>query len=93
MTGDQLQRDIRIWLYPPDPSTNHNVACDTHRRGSSAWFTEGSTFEGWKSKGSFLWICGERMSSSNFNLFGVADYRRAPDHVAGSGKSGLWYVL
>ena len=25
-------------------------------------------------------------------LFSVADYRRGTDHVAGSGKSGLWYV-
>jgi hypothetical protein len=61
---DQLQRDIRNWLSPPDPSTNHNIACDTHRSGSATWFTEGSTFDEWNSTGSLLWIHGKRMSSS-----------------------------
>jgi hypothetical protein len=28
----------------------------------------------------------------NSHLFAVADYRRAPDRVAGSGKSVLWYA-
>ena len=62
MTGDQLQRDIRSWLSPPDPSTNHNIVCDTHRTGSATWFTRGATFDDWRSTGSLLWIHGIRMS-------------------------------
>ena len=93
ITGDQLQRDIRNWLSPPDPSKNHNIAYDAHRSGSATWFTGGSTFDEWRSTGSLLWIHGKRMSSSKHHPFATADFHRAPDHVAGSGKSILWYVM
>jgi hypothetical protein len=69
MTGDQLQRDIRNWLSPPDPSTNHNIVCDTHRTGSATWFTQGTPFDEWKSTGSLLWIHGKRMSSLKISTF------------------------
>jgi hypothetical protein len=52
-----------------------------------------STFEEWKSRDhscrSMVNVC----PLQNSDPFAVADYRRAPDHLAGSGKSGLWYVL
>ena len=92
MTGDQLQRDIRSWLSPPDPSTNHNIAWEAHRYGSATWFTKGSIFEEWISTGSLMWIHGKRKSSSNL-LFAAADCHRVPDRAAGSGKSVLWYVI
>ena len=38
--------------------------------------------------GSMVDVC----DLQNSDPFAVADYRRGPDHVAGSGKSGLWYV-
>ncbi|KAH9988803.1 hypothetical protein BJV74DRAFT_988000, partial [Russula compacta] len=58
----QLRQDLRRWLSPPDPSTNHNIACGAHHEGTATWFFEGSIFNQWKSTGSLLWIYGKRSS-------------------------------
>jgi hypothetical protein len=57
-----LRQDLRRWLSPPDPSTNHNIACNAHYKGTATWFFEGMTYKGWKSTGSesLLWIRGKR---------------------------------
>ena len=59
-TGNQLRRDLHRWLAPPDPSTNHNIACNVHHKGTATWFFEGSTYKDGKSTGSepLLWIHG-----------------------------------
>ena len=59
----QLRKDIHKWLSPPDPSTNHNIACDTHHKKTATWFFQGSIFREWKSTGSLLWIHGKRAPS------------------------------
>ena len=61
-TGNQLRQDLRRWLSPPDPSTNHNFACNAHHKGTATWFFEGTTYKEWKSTGSesLLWIHGKR---------------------------------
>ncbi|KAI0281937.1 hypothetical protein BGY98DRAFT_154074 [Russula aff. rugulosa BPL654] len=46
---NQLRERIHSWLSPPDPSTNHNIACDTHHKKSATWFFEG-TFTGMEIK-------------------------------------------
>jgi len=56
---NQLRRDIHKWLSPPDPSTNHNIACATHHKGTATWFLEGNIFQEWKTTGSLLWIYGK----------------------------------
>ena len=68
LTGNQLQQDLRRWLSPPDPSTNHNTACNAHHKGTATWFFEGRTYKEWKSTGSesLLWIHGKRMPQSRF---------------------------
>ncbi|KAI9443759.1 hypothetical protein BJY52DRAFT_1157105 [Lactarius psammicola] len=58
-TGNQLRESLRRWVTPPDPSTNHNIACDIHHGGTSEWFFQGKTIEEWKSTGSLLWIYGK----------------------------------
>ena len=58
--GDQMQRDVYAWLSPPDPSTNHNIACEASHSGTAQWFIKGSTFDDWKTSGSLLWIHGMR---------------------------------
>ncbi|KAF8489550.1 hypothetical protein F5888DRAFT_1892870 [Russula emetica] len=45
--------------FPPDPSTNHNIACGTHHKKAAKWFFEGNIYQEWKSKGSLLWIHGK----------------------------------
>jgi hypothetical protein len=66
LTGNQLRQDLRRWLSPTDPSTNHNIACNAHYEGTATWFFEGSTYKEWKSTGSesLLWIHGKRVSLS-----------------------------
>ncbi|KAF8496224.1 hypothetical protein F5888DRAFT_1946627, partial [Russula emetica] len=56
---NQLRDSIYKWLSPPDPSTNHNIACDTHHKKAATWFFEGNIYQEWKSKGSLLWIHGK----------------------------------
>src|SRR6266566_2083887 len=51
----QLRESIYKWLSPPDPSTNHNIACGTHHKKPATWFFKGNIYREWKSRGSFLW--------------------------------------
>jgi len=60
LAGSQMRENLRKWLSPPDPSTNHNVACGAHLKGTATWFLQGNIFREWKSTGSFLWIHGMR---------------------------------
>ncbi|KAI9442915.1 ankyrin repeat-containing domain protein [Lactarius indigo] len=59
MKWKQLRDSLRRWVAPPDPSTNHNIACDIHHGGTAAWFFQGGIFAEWKSTGSLLWIYGK----------------------------------
>jgi hypothetical protein len=45
LTGNQLRQDIRGWLSPRDPSTNHNIACNAHHEGTATWFFKGRTYK------------------------------------------------
>ncbi|KAI0290287.1 hypothetical protein BC826DRAFT_1187375 [Russula brevipes] len=56
---NQLRENLRRWLSPSDPSTNHNIACGAHHDGTASWFFQGSVFKRWKSTGSLLWIHGK----------------------------------
>ncbi|KAI9436591.1 hypothetical protein H4582DRAFT_1854129, partial [Lactarius indigo] len=57
--GNESRKSLREWVTPPDPSTNHNIACDLHHGGTAQWFFQGSMFGEWKSNGSLLWIYGK----------------------------------
>ena len=57
---NQSRETIDKWLSPPDPSTNHNIACGTDHKKTASWFFQGSIFQEWKSTGSLLWIHGKR---------------------------------
>ena len=81
---DKLARqDLRRWLSPPDPSTNHNIASNAHHKGTANWFFEGRTYKEWKStdSDSLLWVHGKRMSQSN---------SAALNHLITSLCSWLW---
>ena len=88
ISENQLRENIHKWLSPPDPSTNHNIACGTHHKKTAIWFFQGSIYQEWKSTSSLLWIHGKRAFCPIFP--------RHPDNtliiVAGSGKSILWFV-
>ncbi|KAH9165576.1 hypothetical protein EDB89DRAFT_1891948 [Lactarius sanguifluus] len=59
MKWNQSRKSLREWVFPPDPSTNHTIACDLHHGGTAQWFFRGSMFGEWKSTGSLLWIYGK----------------------------------
>ncbi|KAH9073600.1 hypothetical protein EDB83DRAFT_2260404, partial [Lactarius deliciosus] len=59
MKWNESRKSLREWVFPPDPSTNHNIACDLHHGGTAQWFFQGSMFGEWKSTGSLLWIYGK----------------------------------
>jgi hypothetical protein len=90
LTGDQLQQNLRRWLSPQDPSTNHNIACNAHHKGTATWFFEGRTYKEWKSTSS------ESHSGFMANVCPVPFCRLTPPNdiliLAGSGKSILWFV-
>jgi hypothetical protein len=67
LIGNQLRQDLCRWLSPRDPSTNHNIACNAHHKGTATWFFEGRTYKEWKSTGSesLLWIHGKRVPLSH----------------------------
>jgi len=64
VAGDQMQKDSKSWLCPPDPSKNYNIGCKTHRDGTATWFFRRSVFAEWNAKGSLLWIHGKRAFST-----------------------------
>jgi len=66
IVGNQLWENLHRWLSPPDPSTNHNIACRTHHKRTATWFFQGSSFQEWKKTGSLLWIHGKRAHLSHF---------------------------
>jgi hypothetical protein len=68
LPGNQLRESIHNWLSPPDPSTNHNIACGTHHKKAATWFFQGSIFQEWKSTGSLLWVYGKRLLRPLFDL-------------------------
>jgi hypothetical protein len=67
-SGNQLRDSVHKWLSPPDPSTNHNIACGTRHKKMASWFFEGSIFQDWKSTSSLLWVHGKRSPHSLYNL-------------------------
>ena len=66
LTGSQLRQDLHRWLAPPNPSTNHNIACNAHHKGTATWFFEGRMYKDWKSESSesLLWVHGKRVPMS-----------------------------
>jgi len=56
---NQSRERIHKWLSPPDPSTNHNIACATHLKRTATWFFKGRILRKWKRKGGILWVHGK----------------------------------
>ena len=68
-TGNLFQKDIQSWLFPPDPSTNHNVARRDHLDRTALWFIQGGMFKEWKTTASLLWIYGKRAHFIHFLFY------------------------
>ena len=83
------RQDLRKWLSPPDPSTNHNTAHNARHEGTATWFFDGGIYKHWKSNPSLLWIHGKRMSL----FLRVIYILLILVFIAGSGKSVIWCVV
>jgi hypothetical protein len=68
LVGDQLQKDARNWISPPDPSKNYNIASEIYQTGTGLWFFQGGVFSDWSSKGTLLWIHGKRACPLGFSV-------------------------
>src|ERR1700677_2138383 len=91
LPGNQLQKDARGWISPPDPSKNHVIARRIHSGESAVWFTQGLTFKEWDLTGGLLWIHGKRACFWNIPLPLFFSHLWQFSTAAGSGKSILWY--
>ncbi|KAH8984900.1 hypothetical protein EDB86DRAFT_3219430 [Lactarius hatsudake] len=58
LNRNELRKDLRKWIAPPDPSVNYNAASRAHHAGTAAWCTKGNTLADWKTSG-LLWIHGK----------------------------------
>ena len=72
-SDDQLHERIQKWLSPPDPSINHNTACETHHNGTAAWFLEGRIYNEWKATGALLWTHGNRTVLHSCSAYAAND--------------------
>jgi hypothetical protein len=66
LLDDRLREKIQRWLSSPDPSVNHNTACEAHHNGTATWFLEGPIYNKWKATGSLLWTHGNRTVIRSF---------------------------
>ena len=74
LAGNQVRESLRTWVIPPDPSTNHTIACGIQHDGSAQWFFRGGMFSEWKSTGSLLWIYGKRMFLPVYSRLSADDH-------------------
>ncbi|KAH9989294.1 hypothetical protein BJV77DRAFT_1151561 [Russula vinacea] len=87
---NQSRQDLRRWLSPPDPSTNHNIACRAHYKGTATWFFQGSVYNEWKSTASLLWIHGKPGSGKSILCSTIIEDIRAMCN-AGQASMGYFY--
>jgi hypothetical protein len=85
---DQMQKDSKSWLCPPDPSKNYNIGYKTHQDGTAAWFFEGNVFDEWNAKGSLLWIHGKPGAGKSILLSSII---RKIDNKRKAGLASMAY--
>ena len=89
---EERKQQILQWLAAPDPSANHNKACQTKQRETGRWFIESANYINWKShKSSFLWLhgipgCGKTVLCST-----VVDDIASTCHVGGRKVLAYYY--
>ncbi|KAN0141605.1 Ankyrin repeat-containing domain protein [Lactarius tabidus] len=79
-----LLQDLRGWLSPPDPSTNHNIACDTQHERTATWVFNEDIFKEWESSGSLLWIHGKAGSGKSILCSAIIQHIMLHDSVTAS---------
>jgi hypothetical protein len=62
IAGERILHDLQGWLTPPDPSTNHNIACSSQHERTAVWVFTEDIYKEWESSGSLFWIHGKGLS-------------------------------
>ncbi|KAN0127782.1 hypothetical protein V8E53_014395, partial [Lactarius tabidus] len=62
---ERILNDLQGWLTPPDPSTNHNIACSSQHERTAVWVFSDNIYNEWESSGSLLWIHGKAGSGKS----------------------------
>ncbi|KAF8274623.1 hypothetical protein EI94DRAFT_471554 [Lactarius quietus] len=88
MKRDQLQKDARNWISPPDPSKNYNIACEAYQTGTGVWFFQSSIFSEWSTTGTLLWIHGKPGSGKTILLSAIV---RDIDRLCAAGLALMAY--
>lgn len=61
MTIDENKDNIINWLNAPDPSLNHNKACQARQPKTGLWLLNSSEYQKWKAETDrILWLHGIR---------------------------------
>jgi hypothetical protein len=88
---DESVRDIVRWLDNPNPSLEHNAACQKHEPGTGSWSASGKTFESWmRSDNSLLWINGGGQYHRRSHPLQHQAIKYANITSAGSGNTVFW---
>ena len=88
--GERILQDLQRWMTPPDPSTNHNIACNSQHERTAVWVFSEDIYQEWESSGALLWVHGKGLSCPY--AIGLTCLLMSP-LAAGSGKSILWLVI
>jgi hypothetical protein len=86
-----LQHDVRLWLSPPDPWQNHNIARESRHSGTGTWWIQGDAYAEWKSScpSSLLWVHGKRQYFAPDSPYPFLKLMNTT-YKAGAGKSVIW---
>ncbi|KAN0141638.1 hypothetical protein V8E53_000100, partial [Lactarius tabidus] len=62
---ERILDDLQGWLTPPDPSTNHNIACNSQHERTASWVFSEIVYREWELSGSLFWIHGKAGSGKS----------------------------
>ena len=62
LLGEWVLQDLQRWMAPPDPSINHNIACNSQHERTAMWVFSENIYEEWESSGTLLWVHGKGSS-------------------------------
>ena len=59
IVGERIIQDLQRWFTPPDPSTNHNIACGSQHERTAVWVFSENVYQEWEATGALLWLHGK----------------------------------
>ncbi|KAN0132366.1 hypothetical protein V8E53_009792 [Lactarius tabidus] len=88
---NNIRKDTRNWFSPPDPSTNHNIACNLYHAESATWLFGRGIFIDWMTTGSLLWVHGKPGSGKSIICSAIIEHIIALCGEAGQASIVYFY--